>query len=429
MVQPLNDRPYDGSVTTPVRTQPSPIIATRSRTFAAFDVPQFGRLWSIGLLWNLTRWMCVFLCSYFVSEETDSPFLVQIVGASFFAPMFLTGALGGVISDRLDRRRTMLYLTMILVPASATMAAVTFSGGLRVWMVYLFILAVGLTMVVDMTSRRALVYDIVGAERVTNALALEALAMTGGTLVGNAGAGTIISAVGIGSAFAVAAVCYGFSAILIAGLPSTAARRSVSATKPHVVADIKAAVAYVRAHRALISILGVTIVMNSFYFSFTPMVPLFADDMGVNALWAGVLASAPAFGSMFGTLLIARGSGITRGQAYVCGSALALTFLGVFAASGWYPVALIALIVAGFGTSGFATMQSALVMLNSDDEMRGRALGILSMSIGALPFSMLLLGGTAQAIGPQLGVVVSTVLGVAVLALWSRSHPEAYRQA
>jgi ABC-type branched-subunit amino acid transport system permease subunit len=51
------------------------------------------------------------------------------------------------------------------------------------------------------------------------------------------------------------------------------------------------------------------------------------------------------------------------------------------------------------------------------------------MSIGALPFSMLLLGGTAQAIGPQLGVVVSTVLGVAVLALWSRSHPEAYRQA
>jgi MFS family permease len=405
------------------------LVARRGSTFAAFEVPLFARLWSIGLLWNLTRWMCVFLCSYFVSQETDSPFLVQIVGASFFAPMFLTGALGGVISDRLDRRRTMLYLTLVLVPASAAIATVALAGGLEVWMVYPFILAIGATMVVDMTSRRALVYDIVGAERVTNALALEALAMTGGTLVGNASAGTIISAVGIGSAFAVVTVFYVLSAVLVAGLPAAAGKRPVSATKPDVVADIRAAVAYVRAHRALVSVLGVTIVMNLFYFSFTPMVPLFADDMGVNALWAGVLASAPALGSMCGTLLIARGSGITRGQAYVGGSGLALAFLGIFAASGLYPVALVALIVAGFGISGFATMQSALVMINADDEMRGRALGILSMSIGALPFSMLLLGGAAQAIGPQLGVVASTVVGLMALVVWSRSHPEAYRQA
>jgi MFS family permease len=350
------------------------------------------------------------------------------VGTAFFAPMFLTGAIGGVISDRLDRRRTMLVLSFTLLGASSLIAAVTMAGGLQVWMVYPYILIVGASMVVDMTSRRTMVYDLVGPGLITNALAIEALAMTGGSLLGNATGGAIVSALGLGSAYAVGAGFYALAIVAILGLPKSPPRvRDAGEPAPNVVRDLKTAFGYVRRNRTLVSILGVTIIVNLFYYSFTPMVPLFADDMGVNAFWAGILASATGLGSIIGTLIIARGAPTTRGQSYVWGSLLALVFLCVFAASGVYPVALVALVVTGLGIAGFSTMQSALVMITADDAMRGRALGILSMSIGALPWAMLMLGGAAQALGPSVAVVASSLIGIVTLAAWSRLKPEAVR--
>jgi hypothetical protein len=108
---------------------------------------------------------------------------------------------------------------------------------------------------------------------------------------------------------------------------------------------------------------------------------------------------------------------------------VALCSLLVFAIAGWYPASLLALIIAGVGISGFATMQSALVMVNAADDMRGRAMGLLSMSIGVLPLSMLVLGLGAQAVGPTAGVVVSVIVGLTVLAAWSVRRPEALSAA
>ncbi len=394
-------------------------------TFAAFSVPSYPRLWGIGLLWNLGRWMSIFLCSYLVNQLTHSPFLVQIVGAAFFTPMFLGGAIGGVISDRLDRRRTLLGLVGVLVPAAIIMAVLNLSGSIEVWMVYPYMLAIGLGMLVDMTSRRALVYDLVGPANVTNALALEALAMTSGTLMGGFAGGTLISLLGIGEGFVLVAAFYGLSLIALLGVPSAGVRIRVGAS-PNILQDLRATFALSRGNITLVSILGVTIVMNAFYFPFTPMVPVFAEKLGVNAFWTGVLAGSPALGSMSGTLLIARGIGISRGHAYVGGSVFALIFLGVFAAASWYPMALVALVLAGVGTSGFATMQSALVMTTAADEVRGRALGLLSMCIGVLPFAMLTLGGVAQAIGPSAGVISGVVIGLVMMTLWTRQRPESH---
>ena len=147
---------------------------------AALRVPGYRRLLAVGFLWNLTRWLTIFLCTYAVNQLTGSPFLVQLVGAAFFAPMFFGGALGGVISDRLDRRRTILGLFALLVPSAGVVAAVTLAGGLKAWMVYPLMLAVGLGMVADMTCRRTLIFDLMGPGLVTNAIALESFGMMAG---------------------------------------------------------------------------------------------------------------------------------------------------------------------------------------------------------------------------------------------------------
>jgi MFS family permease len=202
-------------------------------------------------------------------------------------------------------------------------------------------------------------------------------------------------------------------------------KRAPPATKPRLLADMAAAFRALPGHPALVSVLGVTVIVNLFYFSFMPLVPVFGERMEVGPFLTSLLLSANAMGSIVGATFIARGLPIGRGAIYVGGSTLGLCGLFVFAVSGWYPLALAGLICAGMGISGFATMQSALVMINSDDAMRGRSMGLLSMSIGVLPLSMLLLGVGADAVGPTAGVMISVVLGLIVLGTWSVKRPEA----
>lgn len=389
-------------------------------------MPHYARLWASGWLWNLTRWMGVFLCSYLVNQLTHSPLLVQLVGAAFFAPMFFAGALGGVISDRFDRRRTILAQLLILIPIGLAMAVVVLSGAVRVWIVYPFMLAVGLGGVLDMTSRRALVWDFVGEERVTNALALESLSMTAGNMLGTLAGGAVIDAVGIGQAFLLIPVCYVGSFLFLRGVPVAARSRPGTATVS-IVSDLLAGFRLARRDRVLISLLGTTILMNGFYFTYTPMVPIFAERLEVNAFWTGVLASASGLGSLLASLVIASRPPRGRGASYVVGSTIAMAFLLVFAVAPWYPLAVAALLCSGLGNAGFTTMQSVLVMSSSGTAMRGRAMGLLSMAIGTLPFAMILLGIAAQQAGAPAAVLGSVTLGLTGMLAWNAWRPEARR--
>ncbi|MGD9889772.1 MAG: MFS transporter [Dehalococcoidia bacterium] len=404
----------------------SSVKAPRGGTFAALAVPFYGRLWMSGWLWNLTRWMGVFLGSYLVTQLTGSPILVQLVGAAFFAPMFFAGALGGVISDRFDRRRTILAQLLILIPIAVGMSLIVIGGGVRVWMIYPFMLAIGLGGVIDMTSRRALVWDFVGEERVTNALALESLSMTGGNMLGSLVGGAVINFIGTGQAFMVIAVCYVGSFLFLLGVP-VETRTASRPARTSILRDIFSGFRLARKDRALVSILGVTVLMNGFYFSFTPLVPVFAERLEVNALFTGLLASASGLGSMIGSFVIAARSPHRRGLIYVGGSLIALASLSIFAAAIWYPMAFLALVIAGVGSSGFGTMQSVLVMSTTGPEMRGRAMGLLSMAIGVLPFGMIALGLVAQQAGAPAAVLVSVAVGLSAMLLWNARWPQARR--
>jgi MFS family permease len=242
-----------------------------------------------------------------VNEITGSPLYVQLVGSALFIPMFVGGPLGGVFSDRFDRKRTILSLLLLLVPCSIVMGVLFLAGEAHAWMVYPFIALVGVGQMVDMTSRRALIFEFVGESRVTNALAIEALSMTGGSMLGGISAGAVISLLGSGETFLIIGACYACAYVLLIGVSIPRREPPVSAARPSLLQDLAAGVRYVRGHPPLISILGVTAVMNLFYFSFIPMVPVFAERLEVNALLAGALASSNAFGSLLGTLLIARG--------------------------------------------------------------------------------------------------------------------------
>ena len=179
--------------------------------------------------------------------------------------------------------------------------------------------------------------------------------------------------------------------------------------------------------RALVSILGVTVVVNLFYFTFIALVPEVAEGLGVGAFATGVLSGANTIGATISAFAIASLAHPPRGRLYVLGSMLALGALPVFALTDVYVVALIALIVSGLGVGGFAAMQMTLVATVVEKEVRGRALGLMSTAIGVLPLGTILLGLVAEPVGVGSAIAGSAVLGVVLLVLWVLRWPEVFR--
>jgi hypothetical protein len=386
--------------------------------FSALHVRGYPRLWASGWIWNLTRWMAVFLCSYLVNQRTGSPLLVQLVGAAFYLPILLGGALGGVVSDRFDRRRSIMWQQAMLFPLAALMGVLTITNRLQVWMIYPFILAVGIGWVIDLTSRRSLVFDMVGAGRATNAMALESMSMTGGAMLGNLLGGAVINFIGPGQTFLTMCVMNCAVFALLLGLPAVRREHEPSGGTS-IRSDLAEGLHYVLAQPLLLSILGVTILVNFFYYPYQPLVPLFAGRLEVNAFWAGLLAASAGLGAIIAATLIAGGRRPSRGWTYIGGSALAMFGVFVFALSRWYPISIVGLMLAGSGQACYVTMQGALTLAAATPVMRGRAIGVISMGIGVLPISLPIVGLAAELIGPVAALAGTAALGMILLSLWA----------
>ncbi|MFN8559479.1 MAG: MFS transporter, partial [Dehalococcoidia bacterium] len=245
------------------------------------------------------------------------------------------------------------------------------------------------------------------------------------SMLGAQVAGAVINFVGLGQTYFVAAAAYLASWLCMAMMRPVPKERVATPTRGSTGQELLAGLRYVRAHGALKGVIGVTIVMNFFLFSYQTMIPVFADGLHVNAFWAGLLASAPGAGALVGAALIAGwASGrIGRGWIFVGGSAIAMVCLFTFAASGAYTLSLAALLIAGIGQSGFGTMQGSLTLTAAEPAMRGRVMGVLSMSIGVGPFGMATLGVVAQALGAPRAVMLSVGIGAVLLLLWAWRSP------
>ncbi|MDG1088902.1 MAG: MFS transporter, partial [Acidimicrobiales bacterium] len=143
-----------------------------AKPFAVFSTRHFGYAWACGLLWHLCRWGVAFLGTYLVNDMTGSPRMVQLAGTVLYAPLLLGGVLGGVISDRFDRLVTVRVQLLALIPLTVVIGVLVNSDRLEVWMLYVYMFLVGIGWVTDMTSRRALVFDLVGEARLDSAMAM-----------------------------------------------------------------------------------------------------------------------------------------------------------------------------------------------------------------------------------------------------------------
>jgi predicted MFS family arabinose efflux permease len=389
-----------------------------------FAVPGFRTLWYSGWLWHLSRWMASFLGAYVVNQQTGSPRLVQLTGVAMWAPLLLGGAVGGLVSDRVDRRRTLLVQLAFTSPLAAVMGVLAITDRLETWMVYVFAVMIGVGWVTDMTSRRALVFDLVGGGRIDSAMALESVSMSGGIALGTLAGGTVVDLIGVGAAFLTMAVLVALAFLLMTRLPHVDAERHISVSPKR---DFVEGLGLLRTNAVVVSILGITVLFNFFYFSHFPMVQVVADRVDASPALTGLLASASGFGMITGSLLVARWQPERRGLVYVGGSLFAMVAFLPFALSDVYGVVLTSYLVASVGGGLFGSTQSTLVMTAVPAALRGRAMGLLSMAIGALPIGMLCLGELAERTSSTVALTTFLVLGAVGIVLWQVRHPEAVR--
>ena len=394
------------------------------KMFDSLEIQGYGSLLASGWFWSIARWAAGFIGAFVANDQTGSARMVQLTGVSLWAPLLVGGLIGGVLSDRFDRRLTLITHFVLLIPLTFALGVSEMTGELRLWMVYPFLVAVGFGWVVDMTSRRAIAYGLVGETRIDNAMALEALSAASGLALGALLGGTVIEALGIGQALLAVAGFFCLALLLMLAVPKV---EQVSVGDEVGLDSFRAAFRMLRSERALVSVLGVTIFVDFFFFAATPLVQVIGTDLGVGPFLLGLLAAMIGFGMMTGSLLLARSRTHNRGVHYVCGSFMILLFAIPFASSPRYWLAAVALFIASIGLGFFSATQSTIVMTVVDEQRRGRALGLLSTAIGVLPIGMIALGELAEVTTASTAVTASSVAGAVGLAVWLRYWPESWR--
>lgn len=395
-----------------------PPLPQSSGIFRAFADPSYRRLWVANVLLYTSRWMQMTLLGWFVLELTDSPWYVALVGFFSTAPMLLLGLVGGVLADRVARQRLLLLTQGINSAASALLMLVLCLGEAQVWQIYLAVLINGICWALDFPSRRALIYDLLGTAGITNAMALDSVGMNGSRMVGPTLAGVLITVVGVAGGYILITVCYvvAFGLLWSLSVPATgqAGRR-----QQHILRNLAEGFRYIRRQRVILATVGITVIMNFLLFSYMQMVPIIArDELHIEPMLLGALQAAEGLGALIGAILIASSASVRyHGRLFVGGSLLAFLALFLFSLSRWYVLSWPLLLCLGFGTSAFGTMQSTIVMLKAHEEMRGRALGVLSLAIGSGPLGALWIGAVGSAVHPVFAVRINALLGIITTAL------------
>ena len=405
------------------------------RTFDAFHNRSFRFLWPANFFSYISRWMQMTMLVWYVLELTGSAFQVALVGFFGMAPMLFLGILGGTLADRFDRRRLLLGVQFANFVGAGVTTALLLTGMLEVWHAFVLISISGVGWALDSPSRRSIILNLVGRAAVTNAVALDSMAMHSSRMAGPALAGLLISLVDVPRGFFVILAFYAMSLTLM-WLVRLSPEQPGGGTQPRgapsqsILRNLAEGLVYVRGNRTIVATIMVTIIMNLFVFSYMQMVPVIAVEvLMVGPGPMGLLMGVDGFGSLMGSVLIASAATIRHhGRVYLIGSTIAIAALLLFSLSRSYELSFGILLVLGLGGAGFGTMQSLIVMLVSREEMRGRALGVISLAIGTGPLGLLMTGAVADWLSPTTAIGINATVGLALMAVVAVFMPSLRRE-
>ena len=392
--------------------------ASRPVRLGALRHRDFRLFWIGQLISQVGTWMQSVAQAWLVLELTHSPLQLGFVSALQFIPVLILSPVGGVLSDRFAKRRVLLISQTAMQLQAFVLAALVWSGRVQYWHVAVLALIYGLGRSIDIPARQSYVTDLVGRADLANAVALNSVIMNGARIVGPAAAGLLIAAFGVALAFFLNGVS--FVAVLLALVAIRTEGRPDTNGRLGIMEGVAGALSYAAATPPVAFTLGLMVVVSLVVLNFNVIVPLVARDvLNQGAHGFGLLMSALGAGAVaggFGVALFRRGEtplGFLVGSgATLCAGLVALALVGHFA------VAAAVLALLGCCQILFTTGCNTTLQLAAPNELRGRVMGLYTVTFaGMTPFGSLLIGYIAEHHGVRAACAVGGLIGLVGVAV------------
>ena len=357
-------------------------------------------------------WLEMLVIPLLTLELTDSPFLVSLVFFLRFVPMLFGFGLG-VLSERINRKHLLTSGLIVQAATALTWALLAVTGSIEFWHLAVGSFLIGIVMTSDFPVRRTMMGEIVDRSQVGRAMSLEMTSSSFFRILGPFAGGVLLGTVGAYGGFLLAALLYLVGLIIAVSTNYLQPLSTERYTSPKT--QMTQGISYIRRNEIIIGTLVVTLVVNAFGFSYMSQQPVVARQvLEVSDVLIGVLQSVEGVGMFLGAALVtifARPHQYIR--IYMGSSLLYLLTITLFSQSNTYWASLLILFLSGIGMSGFAAMQSAIMVYTSSQEMRGRVMGSVTMFIGFGPLGALGIGMLAGFYTIATAVMITACIGIA----------------
>jgi MFS family permease len=382
-------------------------------TFAALAVPNYRRYLSGQAISMIGTWMQMTAQSWLVFTLTHSSTALGVVVALQTLPVLLLGPYGGVIADRVNKRRLMIALQTAMGVQALALGLLTISGVVHVWEIGLLAALLGLNNAFENPARQSFMMELVGPEHLRNAVSLNSVLVNVARAIGPAIAGILITTVGDGVCFLANAGSFVAVVVSLATMDSTQLSPATPTGRHH--GQLREGLRYVRSTPALAVPLVMMAVAGCLTYEFQVTLPVMAGrGLRVGATGFGFMTAAIGVGAVVGGLLVAaRG---TTGLRPLVVAALGFSAaLGLATLAPNLPLELMALGLAGAGSISFMATGNSTLQLNAAPEMRGRVMSLWFVAFqGSTPIGAPLVGAMMATVGPRAGLGLGAAVALLV---------------
>ncbi len=386
------------------------------RSFNSLEVPNYRRYFAGQLISLSGTWMQTVAAIWLILSLTGSGVAVGLTTALQFLPMLLIGAWGGLLADRIPKRKLLIATQALMAIPALGLFAVTATGVVEPWMVFLAVFAMGSVNAIDNPARQSFVMEMVGPGRVVNAVSLNSVIVQMARIVGPALAGLLIAGFGVVPCFALNALT--FVAMIVALLGMDPRGLHTEPVAPREPRAIRAGLRYVLRTPELAVPLALMALVGTLGFNFQVVLPLLAKfSFGGGAGTYAAMVSAMAVGSIVGALV--NGSHGRTGPRLIAGGALAFGIAALFsAAMPSLAFETVTLAVLGAAAVTFAATINSTLQLAVAPKMRGRVMALYSVVfLGSTPIGGPLTGWLAETYDPRVALLLAGVTGIS--AAWT----------
>lgn len=400
------------TATTTAATQPVRGLAAR---LGALSQPKYRRFW-LGSLAAVggTQLVQVAIGWLIVKELGGAGTALGVVGAATAIPTILVNLFGGVLADRLDRKRILIVTSALSALLLAALAALDASGAVRLWHVIAISVGTGLVFGFDWPTRNAFFPMLISREHMASAVTFNSILWQGTRVVAPAIGGGIIAISGTEVVLFVAA---GGMAAMTLVLLTLSVPPSPPKPQRDVMKELGDGVLYIWRTPMFRVLVPLTYANMFFGMQYIPLMPLFADRFGVGPEQFGYMLSMLGIGAVTGTVVASRlQGGRWLGTAMLGGTITFTLFLMAFAWSPAYGVTLPLIFCAALFNSVFMINSMTAMQLTVPDSMRGRVMGMHGITFSLISVGGLLGGTVADSTSEQWAIFASALVLTAIVS-------------